>query len=431
MKPITFCIPTAKNEKEYVKLLIKSLQDNTEINLHEILVFIDSDNQGTYEFLSELKNTLPNLKIYKNENEYPVGGQRNISIMFNAASNDIVCYLQSDMVVGLNFDKHISENLVDDGTILSCTRIEPPLHPESPEKIVKNFGITTEEFKYSEFLEFVKDLQLKNKPNTEGYFAPFALYKNTWFDKLGGFDTQFRCSREDSDLIIRMGICNLKMIQSWKACVYHFTCVSSRGKEWFRKTKEANYANDLQSKADVQELKRFIRKWGFFGHYSRPLYDVTLNINLNQYIDFNALKAIEPYCTRLNLSDANVANELSNQLEFEAHYYSNLRWNYTFEYWNSVKHLFNPTDFSKRITSLDTPTGDVIVNMEYSSLIEHWASAVSFLENIHQLIDSTEVGVYGGEFFTIEINNKRNLVESYTKQPHIELILDTQTFKFI
>ena len=45
---ISFCINTAVNELDYLKLLFKSLQDNLSNLNHEIIVFIDSDNQGTF-----------------------------------------------------------------------------------------------------------------------------------------------------------------------------------------------------------------------------------------------------------------------------------------------------------------------------------------------------------------------------------------------
>ena len=139
MKPISFCINTSRNEREYLLLLLNSLRENTQIENHEVLVFIDSDNQNTYGALTEYKNYIPSLKICKNT-KCPLGHQRNSAILFNEAKNDIICYLQSDMVVGLEFDKHIIENLTDENTVLSCARIEPPIHPESPEKITKNFG---------------------------------------------------------------------------------------------------------------------------------------------------------------------------------------------------------------------------------------------------------------------------------------------------
>lgn len=184
MKNITFCIASAKNEKDYTTLLLNSLKKNTQLENHEILIFIDSDNQNTYEHLLELQPTFPNLKIHRNETGFPIGSQRNVSIMFHHASNPVVCYLQSDMVAGKNLDRHISQN-IDKNTVLSCARIEPPLHPGSPEKIVKDFGITPDEFKFDEFDKFVSKLQKENRPNMDGHFAPFAVYKTTWFEQLG------------------------------------------------------------------------------------------------------------------------------------------------------------------------------------------------------------------------------------------------------
>ena len=38
------------------------------------------------------------------------------------------------------------------GKVVSATRIEPPLHPDGPEKILEDFGIEPEEFKEQELL---------------------------------------------------------------------------------------------------------------------------------------------------------------------------------------------------------------------------------------------------------------------------------------
>ncbi len=430
MNKITFCIASAKNEKEYTKLLLKSLKKNTQFDLHEVLIFIDSDNQNTFEDLVGLQTSTPNLKLCKNTSDFPIGSQRNVSIMFDAASNDVVCYLQSDMVVGKDFDKHIL-NSIKENIVLSCARIEPPLHPSSPDKITKDFGITPETFNFDEFDKFVDILQTENRPNIETYFAPFAIHKKTWFNTLGGFDTQFRCSREDSDIALRMNLSGLKTIQNWNACVYHFTCVSSRGQDWFKSTTESKYKNELQSLADQQELKRFIRKWGFFGHYPNPTYDITFNIELDQYVDFNLLKAIEPYCSRMFLSDENVVNQLVNQLEFEAHYYSNLRWNYTNKHWEKVKYLFNPTDFNTRIRFADNNVfGDTIINIKYSDIINNWSEIQNLIENIHHIVNNTDLGTYNSGFCIININQKNNINNSLIKHKDITLLLD-KVFNFI
>jgi GT2 family glycosyltransferase len=426
MEKITFCIPTAKNEKEYIKLLLKSLENNTNINNHEVLVFIDSDNQNTYEMLLDLKKTFKNLKIYNNQNKYPIGGQRNISVMFNAANNDIVCYLQSDMVVGPDFDKHILKHIELDN-VLSCARIEPPLHPESPEKIVKDFGITPEDFKYNDFINFVKKVQKENRPVIDGHFAPFAVYKKTWFEKLGGFDTQFRCSREDSDMIIRLKANKLKTIQTWDACVYHFTCVSSRGVDWFKKDLKAEYKNQLQSLADQQELKRFIRKWGYFGHDVQPVYNTSLVLDIDQFADINLLKSIEPYFKKIYINDQDIANQLKDQINFESYYYANLRWNYTKEYWDSVKHLFNSQELENHINYGDASDTDIVVNVKYSDLINtiNTPDIQNLITKLNQIVDSIDIGTYQIGDFIITINKKEDISKEYYKVNINQMLIES------
>lgn len=124
MNKITFCINTAKNEKFYLKLLLESLLNGININLHDILIFIDSDNQNTTEMLINIKKEFPNLTIIKN-NGIPIGYAGNINYMFQKAKTDVVSYLQSDMIVCLDYDKKIT-NQLKDNHILCSTRCEPP-----------------------------------------------------------------------------------------------------------------------------------------------------------------------------------------------------------------------------------------------------------------------------------------------------------------
>lgn len=429
MKPITFCIPTAKNEKEYVLLLLRSLKENTEIDKHEILVFIDSDNQNSYEAILEVQKNLPNLKIYRNTSDYQIGGQRNISLMFNAASNNIVCYLQSDMVVGKHFDRYISENMINNSIVLTCTRIEPPLHPASPEKILQDFGVVPEEFKYNEFMKFSEELQKENRPNTPGHFAPFCLYKSVWLDIIGGFDTQFRCSREDSDMIMRMHLLKLNLVQTWESCVYHFTCVSSRGKDWFRPQLDTKIQqkNILQQMADHQELKRFTRKWGFFGHDPRPIFDIGINLDIDQFVQFNVLEFLELYCKTIYLNDKDIANELLHRITFDSEYYTNLRWGYTTNHWTKVKHLFNVENINNHIqyTENFTNTHDININVKYSTLIQNLnENTQQFIININNWINKNNIGKYSIGPFDIEINQKKDLSQEYIKTKNIDLLLN-------
>ena len=95
---ITFAINTANNELENLKLLLKSLQKNLDRDTHQILVFIDSDNQGTYEWLKSVKGDFNDLKIITHSLPPCIGYSRNNNLLVELADNEIVSYLQSDMV---------------------------------------------------------------------------------------------------------------------------------------------------------------------------------------------------------------------------------------------------------------------------------------------------------------------------------------------
>ena len=77
------------------------------------------------------------------------------------------------------------------------------------------------------------------------------------WNNIGGHDTQFRRSREDSDVLNRLILSGNTILQTWEALVYHFTCTSSRGKDWFNpKNTKAQERVKLQEQADYIEMKK-------------------------------------------------------------------------------------------------------------------------------------------------------------------------------
>lgn len=257
---LTFCINTCRNERHHVELLFRSLYKNLARRDHDILVYVENDNQGTTEWLVTQKQHFPNLKIIKNPLPVPLGYARNINIMFEMAQTDVVSYLQSDMVISPLYDETILKFLTPD-TILSSTRIEPPLHPPSPEKITRDFGLDPQKFDLNSFSAYAE--ASSKDVLTDYWFAPFTLYKKVWND-IGGHDTLFRRSREDSDLLYRFSMTGIKLKQTWNALVYHFTCTSSRGIEWW--TGKNQERAKLQQIADSVEMGKFLRKWPSFKH---------------------------------------------------------------------------------------------------------------------------------------------------------------------
>ena len=67
------------------------------------------------------------------------------------------------------------------GTVVS-TRIEPPLHPDGPEKILHDCGIEPEEFDEQKLFEYLNTTDTGTKP-TRGIFAPWSIYKEDFQNK--------------------------------------------------------------------------------------------------------------------------------------------------------------------------------------------------------------------------------------------------------
>jgi GT2 family glycosyltransferase len=439
MNSISFCIASAKNEKYYTLGLLDSLKNNTQFEAHEVLIFIDSDNQNTYEALLEYRKDKPNIKIYRNTSGFPVGSQRNVSIMFSQATKDVVIYLQSDMVVCPDFDKHFIKALDNNPKrVVSAARIEPPIHPASPEKIVKDFGLTPEEFKYEEFISFTKELQAEKRPLMDGHFAPFGTYKETYFKYIGGFDTQFRCSREDSDFIIRLKANNIDTVQTWDACVYHYTCVSSRGTDWYKQNQDAEIKNQWQAQADQEELKRFIRKWGYFGHDYRPKYSTTLVIDINTAPDIMSLSSFEFYFDKIVLNERPVVESLASFITYNSHYFANKRWNYSPEHWDSIKKDFMGPNLPDKFVFAQNyqEKDDIVVRTDYYSLLKNQGDpeVKAFIENSNltfdQLAQSPNYkGTYQVNCFNIEVNNLSDINKNHLDPS--QYIFDTSKFTFV
>ena len=55
MKKITFCIPS-KNNCRYLKACIPSIRKNSYRDDHDIIVFVDADNDGTVKWLKSVKD---------------------------------------------------------------------------------------------------------------------------------------------------------------------------------------------------------------------------------------------------------------------------------------------------------------------------------------------------------------------------------------
>ena len=197
-QPITFIIP-CRNNLKYLQQAVQSIENNYG-EYHHIVILDDASTDGTNDWVSSINK--PNIISYRNGGPDRVGHTVLYDIGIKLATTPIVTILHSDMVVTKNYVENMLKNLKP-LSVVSATRIEPPLHPPGPEKYVKNFGMEPEEFQlqYEEFEKFVAEKELENKDKvTNGIFAPWMLYKED-FAQIGGHDLLFApMELEDSDI---------------------------------------------------------------------------------------------------------------------------------------------------------------------------------------------------------------------------------------
>jgi len=415
MNQISFLINTSVNTLDHVKLLLRSLKENLAGKEHEILIFVDSDNEGTVDYLREQKKDFFDLKIITHKLTPCVGYSRNNNLLVELAKHDIVSYLQSDMVISPNYDVDVLADL-EENCILSATRIEPPLHGESSQTITKDFGTDPNEFKWEEFQSY--SVTVKRVEYLEYFFAPFTFYKKVWMD-VGGYDTLFRRSREDSDLLQRFIQAGVKIKQTFRANVYHFSCVSSRGKNWFDpNSEEAKQRVVTQNIADQIELIRFIRKWGRFDHGEEKLirYDIDLVWRGGSGDD---LVKVEHHFNRIWVPTQELKVQLvAFYIARNEHQYANYLLKFSEEDWNSAKKFYNQTDYTSLVQVGEPSEYNVKVEIDMSrdttgTLLKDGNVLLSNLRFLSDLIHPYDAGMYELGCATFHVKNKVNLATSH------------------
>jgi glycosyltransferase involved in cell wall biosynthesis len=389
---VTFIIP-CRNNLKYLQQAVQSIE-NYYSNYHQIVILDDASNDGTWEWINSLNK--PHIKTYRNEGPDRVGHTVLYDIGISLAETPIVTILHSDMVVTKNYVSNMLKNLTP-LSVVSATRIEPPLHPPGPEKYVKNFGMEPDEFKlqFDEFEKFVEVKQAENKDtNTNGIFAPWMLYKED-FRTMGGHDKLFApMELEDSDIFNRFHLCDYKLIQSRDAFVYHMTCRGSRFKDgieiekeiplpdgtiWYKPKDSKEYLELRQNK-----FKEWWRKWHTDVLHDELMMPIVPNRYDTTFVVHNCypqlLGALEPWCDRLYVD-------------------CNYQW-YVDEEKNET--MF---DISDKIHSIgDEMKGDVQIMFDGSKLTNE--NFTSFIKNIPFIIQQTDsVGSFEWDIFQLHIFN--------------------------
>ena len=381
-------IQPSRSNLKYLKWSYDSIRKNQGNHEVEICVADDYSNDGTWDWCLEMMEKDNNFKAIRNEGPTRLGHTILYDRLVNeVASHDICMIYHADMYLCPGALDAI-ERYIKPKEIVSLTRIEPPLHPEGPEKIVRDFGIEPEEFNEEGLLEFlIRNKDLLGRV-TEGIFAPWAFYKSD-FQEIGGHDKLYAPqSKEDSDIFNRFQLNGVKFTQTWRGCVYHMTCRGSRFKDGamrnpagqvFMKGRESSEWLEQ----NLRSTRNFIRKWGHMVKHDEmmfpiipPKYDIGFVVN---NCNLNLLKELEPWCSTVYVDC---------------------------DYDEYVKEEQKNTDFdlSDRIKPYDNEkNNEILVSFDCNELN---ANNFQVLVNLSEMLqDSGEEGHMKYEIFTFHINS--------------------------
>jgi len=392
---ISFVIPTRKNLK-YFKWAYNSIRKNQGNNEVWICAADDASGDGTAEYFEELSKTDKQFKFLVNEGPERVGH----TILYDRIVNELV---ETDAAIIWHADMYLCPGALDEvaiglyGTaeepkvesaIVSLTRIEPPLHPPGPEKLIKDFGTEPEHFDEDALLNYASEMAKiavkNNKTQTSGIFAPWAFMVQD-FKSVHGHDPLFAPqSKEDSDIFNKFFIDGIELIQTWKGFVYHMTCRGSRFNPSITKVGQNSPEWTAQN---VKSSRNFIRKWGHFVKHDNMMlpivpnrYDIGIIIeNANPGI----IEALEVWCSTLycttesdnpKIVDDYIAKEQPNTL-----YDLNKR----------VKFIPR-SDVDMHYTNACDCPHDVMVKLDATQMNPDYANVITNLSEI--LAESGQVG---------------------------------------
>jgi len=390
-KTISFIQPSRSNLK-YLKWSYESIRKNLGYR-HEICMADDFSDDGTWKWMKEISKKDTNVKIHRNNGPKRLGHTILYDTLVNMATNDIVMIYHADMYALPDMDTEVLKH-IKPGVVVSGTRIEPPLHPPGPEKVIKDFGIEPEEFQEQELLNWYENDYTPEQETTEGIFAPWAIYKED-FQKIGGHDDMFAPqSKEDSDIFNRFILAGYEVVQTRRGCVYHMTCRGSRFAEGAKRNPEGEVSmvgreTDEWLTQNERSTRNFARKWSsyclhddYLKPYIQPKYDIGYVV---KNCDITGLRGLEPWSDGMFIDNETLVE----------HYIKEEQPNTQF-------------DLKKRLTEkLDN---DIIVEFDLSELNQEEFEVLLILPEI--IKDSGKVGEFTIGIFNIKINK----IQTYEKE---------------
>jgi hypothetical protein len=381
-------IQPSRNNLKYLKWSYKAIRKNQGNHEVEICVADDfSDKDNTWEWCLEMMDKDPHFKAIRNEGPTRLGHTILYDKLVNeVASHDICMIYHADMYLCPGALDYIEQH-IGPKKIISLTRIEPPLHPPGPEKILLDCGVEVEEFDENKLLHHIEkeyNIIYKDK-TTEGIFAPWAFMK-TDFQEINGHDPLYAPqSKEDSDIFNRFQLNGVTFIQTWEGLVYHMTCRGSR----FNPELTTPGKNSPEWEAqNIRSTRNFIRKWGHFCKHDdlmKPIIPPKYNIAFTvKNCGGNILEVLEPWCDRIYIENQEIVDTYINKEQLDTKF-----------------------DLTKRVFNLSNNTpkweNDILVEFDATHLTNENFNLIQTLPEI--IKESGEIGEFELDILKITINH--------------------------
>ncbi len=225
------------NNLPYLKLCVESIRKNSTFD-HQIIVHLNEGKDGSLEWLKQQPDV-----------DY-VYSDKNIGICFalngcrSLVQTPYILYLNDDMYVCPNWDKHLKEEIDGIGHpyfFLSSTAIEPVFSSNCA--IQKNYGNIIDSFNEEKLLNEFESLPMHDWNGST--WPPNIIHIDVW-DLVGGYSAEFSPGLySDPDFSMKLWHIGVRLFKGVsKSRVYHFG-----SKSVHRVKKNRGY-------------NKFVAKWG-------------------------------------------------------------------------------------------------------------------------------------------------------------------------
>jgi glycosyltransferase involved in cell wall biosynthesis len=229
-------IPTWNN-LPFARLCVESIRKNSTF-AHQVILHINDGSDGTLEWAKA-----------QNINHTHTPGNAGICVAMNMAGalarHDYVVYMNDDMYVCPDWDKHLADEIASIGHnkfMLSATMIEPR-NTGNPCVIHKDYGDSIENFDEQELLS---TYQTHTMADWNGSAWPPTLVHKDYWHIVGGYSIEFSPGlSSDDDFAMKMWAAGCRIFKGVaQSRVYHFQSKS------LHRVKKNN------------GRKQFLMKWG-------------------------------------------------------------------------------------------------------------------------------------------------------------------------